>query len=110
MKHTANELRSIMQLNKTTYAGLLGRGMLFCDHPSSKRGVSSKYTKSNVLKNLLLAELIGCGLGQKVAYDLAEGVSFKESSVTFSVGLCSLLTVNLDSIKKLYEVRNERKR
>ena len=94
MRYKAKQAKELMGLPKSTYATLLQRNLMMCTYPSSARGVSNEYSKSDMLRNMLFAELIKCHIGHKIAFNLIQNIDIKAESITITLGTVSKLTVN----------------
>ncbi len=107
MQYTARQMRDLMNMPKPKYSGMLQRKLLFCSHPSNTQGASSKYSKTDAYRNVIMGELISGGFVQRVAHDLAGRANVKLGIVTISTGQHSYVVVDMQAIKKKIKVYNE---
>ncbi len=90
------QLRKILGITKSFHTSLLTRNILICSNPSRIRGTGNKYTREDVLKNLVLVELFQCGLRQKNAHALINKVDLEQKMFIVNFGEIATLTINLE--------------
>lgn len=93
MFYTAKDLIKVLGISKSMYASLINNNNIVCSHPATVRGTAHKYSKEDVQRNVVLLELINCGLPHKKAYRIANKVDTTREKSLIKLGTTSELSV-----------------
>lgn len=94
------QARELLGINKTTYAGLLQRNFLVCTYPSRTSGVSNKYGKTDMYRNMLFVDLVKGGLKQNVAFSMAKEMDVKLNTIIWEAGNFFAFRIDMKAIRQ----------
>lgn len=98
MGYTAKEVIKMLGITKSKYASLLHTNTIICSFPAKVRGASNRYSEDDVQKNMVLIELIKCGLSQKKAHALAKDADLNSDMYITKLGERSELIMKIQPI------------
>jgi len=73
MYYTAKQVQKILGITSIQYSNLINRKHLVCSFPAGDgpKGVSHKYSKEDMIRNMILIELMFCGINRTESSEIA---------------------------------------